>query len=64
MAVTLSAVVLLGILTIAMVRSRSVTAGSAVVVFLFGFFVAGTGAHQPINALCQAIADALTHLIA
>lgn len=64
MVVTLSAVVLLGILTIAMIRSRSITVAGAAVVFLFGFFVAGTGASKPINALCQAIADALTHLIA
>ena len=45
-------------------RGRTVSAGSAVVLFLFGFFVAGTGAYKPINALCQAIAHALTHLIA
>ncbi|MFI9028831.1 hypothetical protein [Streptomyces sp. NPDC053560] len=61
---TISAAVLFGILTFALLRGRSVSGGSAIVLFLFGFFVAGTGAYGPIHDLCQAIADALTHLTA
>ncbi|MFD3416751.1 hypothetical protein [Streptomyces decoyicus] len=63
-ALTISAAVLFGLLAFAVLRGRNVGAGSAIVLFLFGFFIAGTGAYKPIYNLCQAIADALTHLTA
>lgn len=62
MALTLSAVVLFGILAVVLLRGRHVSLGTASVLFLFGFFVAGTGAYKPIYTACQAIAQALTHL--
>ncbi|WP_030411925.1 hypothetical protein [Streptomyces sp. NRRL S-1448] len=64
MALTLSAVVVFGILAVVLLRGRHVSFGTALVLFLFGFFVAGTGAYKPIHNLCQAVADALTHLTA
>ncbi|WP_030811427.1 hypothetical protein [Streptomyces sp. NRRL S-337] len=62
MALTLSAVVLFGVLAIVLLRGRHVSFATALVLFLFGFFVAGTGAYRPIYNLCQAIAQAFTHL--
>ncbi|WP_310727520.1 hypothetical protein [Streptomyces sp. N2A] len=62
MALTLSAVVVFGILAVVFLRGRHVSLGTASVFFLFGFFVAGTGAYKPIYTACQAIAQALTHL--
>ncbi|MEU5545024.1 hypothetical protein AB0G85_21910 [Streptomyces sioyaensis] len=62
MALTLSAVVLFGIVAVVLLRGRHVSLGTALVLFLFGFFVAQTGAYKPIYNLCQAIAEALTHL--
>ncbi|MFF2923096.1 hypothetical protein ACFVTP_11950 [Streptomyces celluloflavus] len=64
MALSISAIALFGILTIALLRGRNLTFGSALVVFLFGFFVAGTGAYKPIYSLCQSVAEALSHLTA
>ena len=62
MTLTISAVVLLGIATFFLIRSRAVGALSALAVFLFGFFTAGTGAYKPIHALCESLATALTHV--
>ncbi|MFJ9410831.1 hypothetical protein [Streptomyces sp. NPDC101393] len=64
MALSISAVVLFGILTVVLMRGRHVSVGSALVLFLFGFFIAGTGAYKPIHDACQAIASTLAHLIA
>ncbi|MFK0178200.1 hypothetical protein ACIQVR_19700 [Streptomyces xanthochromogenes] len=61
MAVTLSAVALFGVLTILIFRNREVGFLSALVVFLFGFFTAATGAAGPIRSMCEAIANALNH---
>jgi hypothetical protein len=36
--------------------------GAAIVLFLFGFFAAGTGAYEPIHNLVQACADAVNDL--
>ncbi|MER7988436.1 hypothetical protein ABTY53_23030 [Streptomyces noursei] len=64
MALTISATVLFGLISLALIRLRYVQLGSALAVFLFGFFIASTGASKPITAACQAIAEALTHLTA
>ncbi|PNE41606.1 hypothetical protein [Streptomyces noursei] len=64
MALSISAVVLFGILTVFLLRNRAVSLGAATAIFLFGFFVASTGAQKTIYNLCQAIASTLTHLTA
>ncbi|MFI9203912.1 hypothetical protein [Streptomyces sp. NPDC053048] len=62
MTLSVSAAVLLGIAAIVILRARHVSYGNAIVLFLFGFFIAGTGAYSPIYRLCTAIANAATHL--
>ncbi|WP_263168132.1 hypothetical protein [Streptomyces sp. SCSIO ZS0520] len=62
MVVTVSGAVLFGLLTFAVMRGRLVGPGAAAVLFLFGFFVAGTGASGPINDICRSLADTVTHL--
>ncbi|MFI5701832.1 hypothetical protein ACIA78_17565 [Streptomyces xanthochromogenes] len=62
MIVTLSAVALFGALTILLFRNREVGFLSALVLFLFGFFTAATGAAGPIRSMCEAILTALNHV--
>lgn len=62
MAVTLSAAVLLGLATFIILRGRYVGFGSALVLFLFGFFTAGTGAAGPITRLCAAVVRSLANI--
>ncbi|MBA0054031.1 hypothetical protein E0L36_25220 [Streptomyces sp. AJS327] len=64
MALTLSAVVLFSLISLVLVRSRSVGIGAATMLFLFGFFVADTGASSAIHTTLQAIAGAVTNLTA
>ncbi|WBB58475.1 hypothetical protein O7599_22905 [Streptomyces sp. WMMC500] len=62
MSFTVSAVLLFGIAAFFAVRTKATGAGAALVVFLFGFFAAGTGAYEPIRDLVQATADAVSAL--
>ncbi|MDQ0812105.1 hypothetical protein QFZ63_003819 [Streptomyces sp. B3I7] len=62
MILNISAVLLFGAASAFAVRTRSAGGGAALVLFLFGFFAAGTGAYEPIHNLVQASADALTAL--
>ncbi|MFD3494323.1 hypothetical protein ACFWWB_27775 [Streptomyces sp. NPDC058690] len=62
MILNISAVLLFGAASALAVRTKSAGGGSALVLFLFGFFVAGTGAYGPIHNLVQASADALSAL--
>jgi hypothetical protein len=62
MVLNISAVLLFGAASALAVKTRSAGAGAAMVLFLFGFFVAGTGAYEPIHNLVQASADALSAL--
>ena len=62
MTLTLSAVVVLLIAAFFLLRSRAVGFGAALVLFLLGFFTAGTGAYGPIHALCASLAQSLAHL--
>ncbi|MGX5214858.1 hypothetical protein ACWKT3_40320 [Streptomyces violaceus] len=62
MILNISAVLLFGAASFFAVKTRSAGGGAAVVLFLFGFFAAGTGAYEPIHSLVQASADALTAL--
>lgn len=62
MMLNLSAVLLFGAASFFAVKTKSAGGGAAIVLFLFGFFAAGTGAYEPIHNLVQASADALTAL--
>ncbi|MFF4964665.1 hypothetical protein [Streptomyces sp. NPDC001037] len=57
-----SAVLLFGAASAFAVKTKSAGGGAALVLFLFGFFAAGTGAYEPIHNLVQASADALSSL--
>ncbi|MEV6004077.1 hypothetical protein AB0M25_33680 [Streptomyces griseomycini] len=58
----ISAVLLFGVASVFAVKTRSTGAGAAVVLFLFGFFAAGTGAYEPIRDLVKSFADFTTEL--
>ncbi|MFG2792886.1 hypothetical protein ACIRPX_32325 [Streptomyces sp. NPDC101225] len=62
MVLNISAVLLFGAASVLAVKTKSAGGGAALVLFLFGFFVAGTGAYEPIHNLVQASADALSAL--
>ncbi|MFE3601840.1 hypothetical protein [Streptomyces sp. NPDC059142] len=62
MALTVSLVVLLGIVLLLLLRSRSLGWGSAAVAAGFGFSLASTGAADPINTLATALIAALPNL--
>lgn len=62
MILNISAVLLFGAASVLAVKTRSAGAGAAIVLFLFGFFTAGTGAYEPIHNVVQASADALSAL--
>ncbi|MGI5411116.1 hypothetical protein ACQEV9_30550 [Streptomyces chartreusis] len=62
MILNISAVLLFGAASALAVKTRSAGGGAAVVLFLFGFFTAGTGAYEPIHNMVQASADALSAL--
>ncbi|WP_030153747.1 hypothetical protein OG974_20820 [Streptomyces sp. NBC_00597] len=62
MGFTISAVLLFGIASFFVLKTKAAGAGAAIVLFLFGFFTAGTGAYEPITNLVQSAATALTDI--
>ncbi|MFD7464088.1 MULTISPECIES: hypothetical protein [Streptomyces] len=62
MILNISAVLLFGAMSLVAVKTKSAGGGAAVVLFMFGFFAAGTGAYEPIHNLVQASADAISAL--
>jgi hypothetical protein len=58
----ISAVLLFGAASALAVKTKSAGGGAAIVLFLFGFFAAGTGAYEPIRDLVEAFANATTEL--
>ncbi|MFJ9416229.1 hypothetical protein ACIRPT_18895 [Streptomyces sp. NPDC101227] len=62
MAVTLSLVALLGLVLFFLLRSKTLGYGSAFIAIMFGFFLASTGASDPINQLTHAVLDAVGKL--
>ncbi|CAL9474029.1 hypothetical protein [Streptomyces sp. enrichment culture] len=62
MTFTVSAVLLFGLASAVAVKTKATGAGAAVLLFLFGFFVAGTGADEPIRALVHSFANFATDL--
>ncbi|MGW4905958.1 hypothetical protein [Streptomyces sp. NPDC004270] len=62
MPLTISAVLLFGAASAFAIKTKSAGGFAATVLFLFGFFAAGTGAYEPIHNLVQAAADAAAQL--
>ncbi|WP_258199108.1 hypothetical protein, partial [Streptomyces sp. A244] len=62
MILNISAVLLFGAASALAVKTKSAGGGAAIVLFLFGFFAAGTGAYEPIHNLVEACADTLNDL--
>jgi len=62
MAVTVSLVAVFGLVLFFLLRSHSLGYGSAFTAAGFGFFLASTGAAEPINNLTRAVITALPSL--
>ncbi|MGX1886256.1 hypothetical protein [Streptomyces sp. NPDC055287] len=62
MAITVSLVALFGLVLFFLLRSKSLGYGSAFVAMMFGFYLASTGASQPMNDLTTAVVEALGNL--
>ncbi len=59
MALSISLVLVFGILVIVMIRGKTVKAGPAVVCVLFGFFLASTSMAPDINRFVGSVADVI-----
>jgi small neutral amino acid transporter SnatA (MarC family) len=59
---SISAVLLFGVASVFAVRNRSASVGAGVVLFLFGFYAATTGAATPVNQLMATFAHTLAQL--
>ncbi|MCM2391928.1 hypothetical protein [Streptomyces albipurpureus] len=62
MAISLSVVVLLGIIMVVMIRSGSLKGGPSIVAVLFGFFLASSGMAPSINRFLTSIADTINDI--
>ncbi|KNE84032.1 MULTISPECIES: hypothetical protein [Streptomyces] len=62
MVISLSAVVVLLIIMIVLIKSGSLKAGPALVAILFGFFLASSGMAPTIQRLLDSLADTLNQL--
>jgi hypothetical protein len=61
-ALSLSVVLLLGIILIVLIRGKSIKGGPALVAILFGFFLASTGVAPSINKFLNSLADTINHI--
>lgn len=62
MFVTVSLVLLFGMVLFFLLRSNTLGWGSAFIAVMFGFFLASTGASGPINELTTAVIEAIPDL--
>ncbi|MEV7613787.1 hypothetical protein [Streptomyces sp. NPDC089799] len=62
MVITVSLVAVFGLVLYFLLRSGSLSAGSAFTAAGFGFFLASTGAAGPINQMATAIVQAIPNL--
>ncbi|KPC84899.1 MULTISPECIES: hypothetical protein [Streptomyces] len=62
MAISLSVVLMLGIVLVVLIRGGSLKGGPAVVAVLFGFFLASTGMAPSINRFMNSIADTINQI--
>lgn len=62
MAVTVSLVLLYGLILFFLLRGKSLGYGSAFIAVMFGFFLASTGTAGPVNELTRAVISAIPDL--
>ncbi|MFF1562037.1 hypothetical protein ACFVY1_00655 [Streptomyces sp. NPDC058293] len=62
MAITVSLVALFGLVLFFLLRSKTLGYGSGFVAMMFGFYLASTGASQPMNELTAAVVNAIGNL--
>ncbi|AWL38396.1 MULTISPECIES: hypothetical protein [Streptomyces] len=62
MAISLSVVLLLGIVLVVLIRGGSLKGGPAVVAVLFGFFLASTGIAPSISRFMDSIAQTINQI--
>ncbi|ARF59466.1 hypothetical protein [Streptomyces gilvosporeus] len=62
MALSLSVVLMLGIILVVLMRQKALKAGPAIVAILFGFFLASTGMAPSINRFLNSIASTINHI--
>ncbi|MER5480246.1 hypothetical protein ABT026_25225 [Streptomyces sp. NPDC002734] len=62
MAISLSVVLLLGIVLVVLIRGGSLKAGPAVVAMLFGFFLASTGMADDIQRFLDSLASMINSI--
>ncbi|MFG2137354.1 hypothetical protein [Streptomyces sp. NPDC048650] len=62
MALSLSVVLMLGIILIVLIRQKSIKAGPAIIAILFGFFLASTGMAPSITRFLNSLADTINHI--
>ncbi|WP_055534836.1 hypothetical protein [Streptomyces graminilatus] len=62
MAISLSVVLMLGIILVVLIRGGSIKTGPAVVAILFGFFLASTGMADDIQRFLNSIADTINEI--
>jgi hypothetical protein len=60
--ISLSAVLLLAIVLVVMIRSNSIKAGPAIVAALFGFFLASTNMAPDVNNFLNSVADTISQI--
>jgi hypothetical protein len=59
MVLSISVLLLLGVFVALLIRFRAVGVGAALVTLLFGFYLARSGAAEPIDQVMTAMADAV-----
>ncbi|WP_255954607.1 hypothetical protein [Streptomyces odontomachi] len=59
MVLSISALLLFGLFVVLLVRFKAVGVGAAIVTLLFGFYLARSGAAEPIDQVMTAVADAV-----
>ncbi|MHC3428196.1 hypothetical protein [Streptomyces sp. DT18] len=62
MAITVSLVALFGLVLFFLLRSKTLGYGSAFIAIMFGFYLASTGASEPIKDLSTAVVAAIGNL--
>ncbi|MFJ8081138.1 hypothetical protein RKD23_005001 [Streptomyces sp. SAI-170] len=62
MAISLSVVLLLGVILVVLMRGGSLKGGPAIVAVLFGFFLASTGMAPSINRFLDSLAETINSI--
>ncbi|SHK98401.1 hypothetical protein [Actinacidiphila paucisporea] len=62
MVISLSAALLLAIVLVVMIRSKTIKVGPAIVAALFGFFLASTNMAPDINRFLNSVADTINQI--